>query len=263
MNTPVILAIILFILMRTFGGSKGTRSFISLFLNFAVVLVTVIFMADPHANPMILTIIACTFISCINLFFINQVNIKTVTAFLSTVITITLLIFLIYFFTKKSMIQGFGEEEIEELSVFSLYLGVDFVKVAAAVIIMSTIGAITDVAISITSPMKEILEHDPDISRKHLFISGMTIGKDILGSNTNTLFFAFIGGYLALLIWFKDLSYSFGQIINSKIFAGEMITIFCAGIGIALVIPVASGIAAYYLVRERKKLIEKAEINQD
>src|SRR5699024_5750610 len=103
-----------------------------------------------------------------------------------------------------------------ELSVFSLHLGVDFVQIAAGVIIMSTIGAITDVAISITSPMQEILYHHPSISRKQLFTSGMTIGKDILGSNTNTLFFAFIGGYLALLIWFKDLSYSFGQVINSK-----------------------------------------------
>src|SRR5699024_9001392 len=201
----------------------------------------------------ILTIIACTAISTINLFFINKVNSKTITAFISTVITITILIFFIYIVTKKAMIQGFGEEEIEEISVFSRYLGVDFVKIAAAVIIMSTIGAIIDVAIAITSPMQEIFNHRPTISRKSLFTSGLTIGKDILGSNTNTLFFAFIGGYMALLIWFKDLSYSFGEIANSKIFAAEMITIFCAGIGIALIIPIASWINAYYLIKLRDR----------
>ncbi len=85
---------------------------------------------------------------------------------------------------------------------------------------MSTIGAITDVAISLTSPMREIFLHHPSISRKELFLSGLSIGKDILGTNTNTLFFAFFGGYLALLLWFKDhLSYSIGEMINSKVFS--------------------------------------------
>jgi len=251
MNTLLVLTIILFLSMVLIGGRKGARSFFSLFLNFLVIMITVIFMADPNANPILLTLLASIAISCINLFFINQVNSKTITAFFSTMITITILFSLIYIITKKAMIQGFGEEEIHELSVFSLYLGVDFVKIAASVIIMSTIGAIIDVAISITSPMQEIFNHRPSISRKSLFISGLTIGKDILGSNTNTLFFAFIGGYLALLIWFKDLSYSFGEVVNSKIFTAESIMIFCAGIGIALVIPISSWINAYYLTRDR------------
>lgn len=152
------------------------------------------------------------------------------------------------------MIQGFGEEEMDEISViFSLYPGLDFVKISAAVIIMSTIGAVTDIAISITSPMQEIFNQHPSIKKKELFTSGLSIGKDILGSNTNTLFFAFIGGYMALLIWYKDLSYSFGDIVNSKIFSAEMITIFCAGIGIALVIPIASLINAHYLIKIRDK----------
>lgn len=253
MNVLVLLAAIFFILMVLIGGRKGARSFFSLFLNFGVLLFTILFMTDPSINPIILTLIACTVISCINLFFINQVNVKTKTAFLSTIITIAVLLFFIEIVTNKAMIQGFGEEEIEELSIFSLYIGVDFIKIGASVIIMSTIGAITDIAISITSPMNEIFNHNRSISRKDLFTSGLSIGKDILGSNTNTLFFAFFGGYMALLIWFKDLSYSVGEIANSKIFGAEMLTIFCAGIGIALIIPIASWINAYFLVKTREK----------
>ena len=251
MNVLAWLAAILFILMILIGGKKGARSFISLFLNFVVLLLTILFMTDSHANPIILTLIACAVISYINLFYINEVNSKTITAFISTIITIAILLVFIDIVTRNAMIQGFGEEEIEELSIFSLYIGVDFVKIGASVIIMSTIGAITDVAISITSPMREIFNHNPSISRKDLFTSGLGIGKDILGTNTNTLFFAFFGGYLALLIWFKDLSYSVGEIVNSKIFSAEMITIFCAGIGIALIIPITSWINAYFLVKTR------------
>ena len=66
------------------------------------------------------------------------------------------------------MIQGFGEEETEEISAYSLYIGVDFVKIGASVIIMSTIGAITDAAVAISSPMREAFHHNPSISRKEL-----------------------------------------------------------------------------------------------
>lgn len=253
MNVLVALAIILFILMVLIGGRKGARSFISLFLNFGVLILMIIFMTAPGMNPIVLTLIGSTIISCINLFYINEINSKTVAAFISTVITIVILLLFINFVTNMTMIQGFGEEEIEELSIFSLYIGVDFVKITASVIIMSTIGAITDVAISITSPMLEIFNQHPTISRKELFASGLSIGRDILGGNTNTLFFAFFGGYMALLLWFKDLNYTIGEIANSKIFSAEMITILCAGIGIAMIIPIASGINAYILVRTRDK----------
>lgn len=256
MNMLTVLAIILFILMVLVGGRKGARSFIALFFNFGVILLTTLFMTDPHVNPIILTIIACGIISCINLFYINKVNSKTKTAFVATVITVTILIIFINVMTKNAMIQGFGEEQVDELNIFSLYIGIDFVKVGTSMIIMSTVGAIIDVAISITSPMREIFQHDPTISRKRLFTSGINIGKDILGSNTNTLFFAFFGAYMGLLIWFKDMTYSFGEVVNSKIFTSEMIIILCAGIGIALIIPIASWLNAYYLVRRREKLKE-------
>ncbi|SHT54199.1 YibE/F family protein [Mycobacteroides abscessus subsp. abscessus] len=253
MNALFCLAVILFILMVVIGGKKGAKSFIALFLNFAVLLLTILIMTDPNANPIILTLIACTIISCINLFFINEINNKTITAFVSTIITLAILLFFIMVVTEKSMIQGFGEEETEELSMFSLYLGVDFVKIGAAMIIMSTIGAIIDVAISIASPMRELYNHNQQVSRKELFSFGISIGRDILGTNTNTLFFAFFGGYLAMLIWFKDLSYSLGDIVNSKIFSSEMINILCAGIGVALIIPITSWITAYYLDKTREK----------
>ncbi|MEG9297796.1 YibE/F family protein [Mangrovibacillus sp. Mu-81] len=251
MTVQLWLAAILFILMVGIGGKKGARSFVALFLNFGVLLLAIILMNDPHMNPIILTLFACVLISCISLFFISEINIKTVTAFISTIITTGALLFFILMLTDMAMIQGFSEEEIEEIGAFSLFVGVDFVKIGAAMIIMSTIGAIIDLSISISSPMREIYFHNPSISRKDLFISGLSIGRDILGTSTNTLFFAFFGGYMALLIWFKDLSYSIGEIVNSKVFSSEMIFIGSAGIGVALAIPVTSWITAYYLVKKR------------
>lgn len=253
MNVLLWLAAILLILMIIIGGNKGKRSFIAIFLNFGVLFFTVFIMTIPQADPIIITLIASTVISCINLFYINELNKKTITAFISTIITVVILLFFILILTENAMIQGFGAEEAEELSVFSLYIGVDFVKIAASVIIMSTIGAITDTAIAISSPMREMFQHHPSISRKELFAFGISIGKDILGTSTNTLFFAFFGGYLALLIWFKDLSYTLEEIVNSKIFSAEIITIFCAGIGVALIIPITAWINSYFLTKTKSK----------
>ncbi len=253
MSVQLLLGVILFLLMALVGGKKGVRSFFTLFLNFGVLFFTIILMSIPNVNPILLTIIACIVVSCINLFYINGVNRITKTAFFSSMITIVILLLFIVFITEKAMIQGFGEEEIEEIGAFSLFIGVDFIKVAAAVIIMSTIGSITDIAISIASPMRELFQHNPSIDRKELFTFGLEIGRDVLGTDTNTLFFAFFGSYLGLLIWFKDLSYSFGEIVNSKVFGAEMITILCAGIGVALIIPITAWITAYFLVRVEDK----------
>ncbi|RLQ94612.1 YibE/F family protein [Falsibacillus albus] len=253
MNVLVVLSVILFILMVWVGGNQGARSFISLFFNFGVLLIAIFFMLDHHLNPILITMIACAVSSCINLFFINEFNRKTITAFISTLITIVILLIFIDIVASMAMIQGFGKEQLQELAPYSLYIGVDFVKIGVAVIIISTIGGITEVAISITSSMEEMLNHHPSIGRKELFLSGLRVGKDILGTDTNTLFFAFFGSYMALLIWFKDLHYSIGKIVNSKIFSAEMITIFCAGIGIALIIPIASGINAYFSVKTKER----------
>ncbi|MGM0845628.1 MAG: YibE/F family protein [Bacillota bacterium] len=253
MTVQFILAVILLILMVMIGGKKGARSFIALFLNFGVLLFTLLFMNDPDLNPIILTLIACVLISCISLFYISEINIKTKTAFLSTIVTTSVLLIFILMLTDMAMIQGFSEEEIEEIGAFSLFVGMDFVKIGASMILISTIGAIIDLTISISSPMREIHFHNPSISRIDLFKSGMSIGRDILGTSTNTLFFAFFGGYMALLIWFKDLSYSMGQIVNSKVFSSEMIFIGSAGIGVALAIPITAWVTAYFLIRTEKK----------
>src|SRR5690625_1368084 len=117
MNVIFLLTIILAILMITIGGRKGVRSFFSLLLNFIVILITILLMTDESANPIILTLIASVAISTINLLFINKVNSKTVIAFIATMITISLLVILIYFFIKKTMIKDFSVENIYYLSV--------------------------------------------------------------------------------------------------------------------------------------------------
>lgn len=260
MNVLVCLSIILFVLMKLISGEKGTRSFIALFLNFGIALLTILLMTREAFNPIFLTMIACIFISCINLFYINTINLKSVISFIATLMTLFFLVGIIFIFVEKAMIQGFGLEEIEELSFFNLYVGVNFLEIASCTIIMGSIGAITDTSISISSAMNEIFIHNPFMDRYNLFKSGMNVGKDILGTTTNTLYFAFIGGYLALIVWFKDLSYSLSEVINSKVFSSEVISIFCIGTGAILIIPITAWLTAFMLTRRKKNVFVSEEV---
>ncbi|WP_247645656.1 YibE/F family protein [Priestia megaterium] len=96
--------------------------------------VTILFMLSIEST-IIVTLIACTVISFINLFYINKFNDKTKAAFFSTMITLSLLTVFIFAVEHSAMIQGFGEEQEEEINAFSLYVGIDFAKIAICTII--------------------------------------------------------------------------------------------------------------------------------
>ncbi|MGY3777365.1 YibE/F family protein [Isobaculum melis] len=252
MNVLVVLAIILFGLMYWIGRGKGIRSFIALFLNFAITFVTIILLTYRDAAISI-TLVACILISLINLFYINEITQKTKAAFYATLLTLGILLAVIFVVVHFSMTQGFGEEEVEELGMFSLQIGVNFEKIAMSMMIMGMIGAVTDTSIAIASSMNEVFFHHPAISRKALFCSGMSIGGDILGTTTNTLFFAFVGGYLALIIWVKDLNYSLGTLVNTKVFSSEVISVLCVGLGAILIIPITAWLTTRLLIKKTVK----------
>lgn len=80
----------------------------------------------------------------------------------------------------------------------------------------------------------------------------MAIGQQIIGTTFNTLFFGFFGGFLALFIWFLGLHYSFGTIMNNKIFVAEMIEILISFIGVLITVPMT----AWVMTKRRKSVID-------
>ena len=119
--------------------------------------------------------------------------------------------------------------------------------------ITGTIAAITDTAISISSSLYEVHNCNPQLGEKKLFRSGMTIGKDIIGTTTNTLYFSFVGSYLALFLWFRDLSYSFGEALNAKVLVSEVLSMFVIGIGVTGIIPLTAWVTARMLLNESSR----------
>ena len=245
-----ILLIILFLLMIYIDKKRGLKLFVSLIINFLVLLL-IFYLTALGLNPVICSLIGCLLVSIIILFFVNGSNQKTRVSFISIVIVLILLAILIFSITKMTRIAGFGYESFEEINMFSYDINIDYTSVAISLILISLIGATVDASVAISTALYEVYENNKKLSIKELFKSGINIGKDILCTTTNTLLFAFLGDFMTLLIWFNTANYSFGEIVNSKTFVSELIRILFSGIGCILIIPITAFIMAYALKKNK------------
>ena len=239
----LVLLVILFLLMILIGGRKGIKTFFSLCLNFSILLITFYFIA-MGINSIIVSIIGCLIISFVVLFIVNGKNIKTISSMKSVLIVLVILSLGIFVITNMSKISGFGYEAYEEINMFSYDIRLKMSDVTTALILIGLIGAILDSSIAISSALFEVYENNKYLSTKELITSGLNIGKDILGTTTNTLLFAFLGEFMTLLIWFHTCNYSLTDIINAKVFCAEFIKIMFSAIGCILVIPITSYITS-------------------
>ncbi|MBV7271361.1 YibE/F family protein [Clostridium sp. PL3] len=246
MNVSWMLLIILFVLMVIFGGKRGLRSFFTLLMNFVILFIMFIFI-DIRFDPIKVTMIGCIIITYISLIYINGFNIKTISSLISVTVVVLLTMLITYKIGNDARIQGFGPEQSETLTGLSIYVQLNFGKIVICQVLIGLLGAIIDVSISISSSMFEIYKSDLSETKRSIFKSGMNIGKDILGTMTNTLLFAYIGGFMTLIIYFSELNYSVGDVLNAKVFCSEVFQILCGGIGIILIIPVTAFITSTIL----------------
>ncbi|MDQ7095191.1 YibE/F family protein [Desulfosporosinus sp. PR] len=250
MSVQFLLLSILFILMAVIGGKRGLKAFFSLWLNFLTLFMMLI-LISLNIDPLKITILGSIIIGSITLFYINGVNKKTVSSFLSVTLVVLLTMMLVYKIAAAAKIQGFSSEQSETISYLSLDVQLDFTKIVVCEFLIGLLGAMIDIAISIASAMNELYVNKLFTTPQSLLISGINIGKDILGTMTNTLLFAFIGGFMTLVIWFSKFNYSLTDILNNKVFGAEILQVLCSGIGIVLIIPVTAIITSRILLRDK------------
>ncbi|KRL06210.1 YibE/F family protein [Liquorilactobacillus oeni] len=235
MTTITGLTIVLAVLMILSGGRRGAVSFISLLLNFTLLFLTVILIAGG------LPILTVTFLSAICILAItiylgNNEETETNVAFLATLAVLGIMVLLVVPLDHLAQIQGFSNEESEEIEAFNLAIGVNFEAIVITTTLLSTLGAIAEAAIAIASGMTEIIRQTGDHGDEELRKSGRNIGFQIMGMTFNTLFFGMFGGNLALFILLYKLHASFGYYLNSKIFVSELFVVIYSAIAVILVI---------------------------
>ena len=114
-------------------------------------------------------------------------------------------------------------------------------------ILIAALGAVNDVAMSISSAMNELIAVNPGLTRRELFRSGMNIGRDMVGTMTNTLILALVGGSFVMIIYLTSLEPSFPQLMSSAYFSVELVQALASSAGVILAVPlsVAAGTALF------------------
>lgn len=253
MSTITVLGLVLFVLMTIIGGKTGATAFLSLIFNFGLLFLAVVLISWGFP-AMGVSLVIGTIILAFTIFFGEDNELAAKTAYIAALIVMVVLILIIFPVEHWIMAQGFSLEDSEDLEGMSLTIGVSFVGVAVTEAILSTLGAIAEASIAIAAGLSEIIEQHPQVTAKRLYIDGISIGKQIIGTTFNTLFFGFFGGFLALFIWFSGLHYSFGSVINNKIFVAEVIMVLFSLMGVILTVPVTTWVMTVEHRRNQGKL---------
>ena len=253
-----LLTLILLVLLILIGGKRGLKTFFSIYFNLALLFILVI-ITSWGFNPTIPTLVISIIISIIIQFFINGTNKKTVSSFISVILILLVFTSITIILGNNIYIAGYSEEAIESIGFINYNVGINMLPLSNSIIIIGLIGTINDTSIAISSALYELHENNKKLKPKELFISGMNIGRDILGTTANTLFFAFLGSSMPLFIFFQDFQYSLAGIINSQVFASEFTRIILSGISSFLIIPVSSIITTIILKYDKEDIYEKIE----
>lgn len=143
---------------------------------------------------MLSAVLVSMFTTVFTIFVVSGVSRKSVAAILGTVFGVIIAAVSAVMFGIVAGIDGYNVSDIESLLYIAQYSKVNVGELLFAGIIISALGAVMDVAVDIASAMNEVKRHKPDITRQALFHAGMNVGRDTMGTMSNTLILAFVGG---------------------------------------------------------------------
>lgn len=119
-------------------------------------------------------------------------------------------------------------------------------------LLISSLGAVIDIAVSIGSAMYELCVQNPNIGRQELFHAGMRIGRDMMGTDSNTLILAFAGSSISMLVLDYAYDLPWLQIINSNNIGIAIMQGLSGSFGIILSVPATVLLASYIYTGKRK-----------
>lgn len=245
-------AIVIFMLLLcVIGGKKGFMSLVSLgytLLMLFFVLIPALYYGAPML-PTTIGIIIMTNLICFGL--IDGVNRKTISGFLGTSAGVLFAGLFAYVMGKAAHITGFQTTEAESLLLECYDFGLKITDIFTAGILISALGAVMDVAMSIASAIHELTAINPELTVKELFRSGMNIGRDAMGTMSNTLILAFVGSSLSTLIMIYSYQLPLTQLWSTDLVAREVIQGISGSVGIIMTVPLVALFAAVIMKWKR------------
>lgn len=251
-NPILLLAFIFVLIVLLVSRFKGLRALISLAISFLVLTSYLIPAILAGSDPLLTTLIASLIIIVVVIYLTEGFNKLSSIAILGVLIGLFVALFLSWFFVELAYLSGVSSEDVFYLvSVGSATI--NFKGLLFAGIIIGTLGVLDDVVISQIKVVEQLYKANKNQSRGELFKKAHEVGVSHIGSMINTLFLAYTGVSLPLLILFISGNSAFNswwQIINNEQIATEIVRTLTGSIGLVLSVPITTAIAIYFISKK-------------
>jgi len=216
--------------------------------------VMIIFLLLPlittGAPPVLLSIGVMICIMTVSLIALMGFSKKTYAAILGTSAGLVLCCIIFSLLSYILKINGYNVDEIDTLIVIAYNTNIPIKDLLFVGVLIASLGAIMDVAVSVSSSVSELNDLNPGSSFNVLFKSGLTIGRDITGSTANTLILAFAGTFFTTLFLYRMFGIQFNQLINMDSIAIEIAQALSASFVLIFTAP----ITAFFSARFQKSM---------
>ena len=237
------------LLLVLVGKKKGLLSLVSIFITCWLIFSCLSPMILHRVNPIFATTVICLISTAATMYLVGGLNYKSTSAFLGTFLSILFALILSVITVNFAHITGFSNESCTFL--FSSHPELDLQSVAVSAILLATLGAVMDVAMSVSSSINEFYSINKVLSIKELFKSGMNVGKDIIGTMANTLILVYLGGALPLVLLSENID--FQKFFNLNQIVTEISAALIGSITLLICVPLTAIISAVLIKMKKTK----------
>lgn len=239
--SPVIfLAIIFVILLIIFGKTKGVNTILA--LAFTICAIFMVFIPSILAgyNIYVGSVITCVFIVISTTIIVYGIDKKSIATVLGCFGGILVALLLLVIMDNIIHISGYTSEEAMFMVLLDIDNPINLKAIVFASIIIGAIGAIMDISIDIAASLREISYKINNPTFKEIFKSGITIGRDIIATMTNTLVLAYVGSSLSSVVLIIAYNTSLINLFNKEAIIIEILQALIGSLGLLFTIPLTS-----------------------
>lgn len=249
----IIGCLVFFVLMLILiGGKKGAKSAAGLIFTMICVIWVLLPLALKGYSPLMVTILIILVCNFVTFYLVDGIQVKTVAATAGSICGVLVGAGFAMLAQALMSVTTYQMDEAETLLLMKSTTSLEVRHLFLCGILIACMGAVMDVSMSIASALAEIHSVDPRMGKKELFRSGMNIGRDAMGTMSNTLILAFAGNSLNMMLMIYSNGVSFQQLMNTDFVAIEVIRSVAGSIGIICTVPLVAFISAVIFGRRSR-----------
>ena len=231
------------LLLVLFGGWTGAKALFSFVFSCFAVWKLLIPLCMNGWSPTFVSFVTVSALTGVIMYLVAGFTRRGIGAFLGAMLGVLSSLVLAVFFTRVMHVTGATMPFAQSL-IYSGYSSLNLADVFSGAVILASSGALMDLAMDIAAGVDEVARHNPTLSFRELFLSGLRIGRSVVGTMTTTLLLAYSGGYLTLLMVFAAQGTAPMVFINSTLVSAEMVKTLVGSFGLVLVAPFTALVSA-------------------